>query len=162
MSIRPKRRKSKDNPYTLEHIDSDKTYYVYYVDGNNKMQRVKISKTIYDALDRFELDDLKELNEYDRHTEHNEVYEYRLYLTSNYQIHSVEDVVEQAIIIEKLYEAISSLPPIQKKRIKMYYFDNMPLREIAKLEGCNYIAIKFSIDNAVKNLRKILKNQIRD
>lgn len=157
MTIRPKRRKSKDNPYILEHIEITNKYYVSFVDSNNKLQKISITKNIFDIFDRFELDDLKELNEYDRHIEHNEVYEYSLNFKIKNKQTSVEDIIEKKLEIEKLYNAIQNLPNIQQRRLKMYYFDNKSLREIAKIEKCNFTAVKFSIDNAIKNLKKNLR-----
>ena len=42
------------------------------------------------------------------------------------------------------------LPKVQRRRIKKYYFEELTLKEIAKEENCTKMAIKFSIDNAIK------------
>ncbi|MDD2376371.1 MAG: sigma factor-like helix-turn-helix DNA-binding protein [Clostridia bacterium] len=59
---------------------------------------------------------------------------------------------------DKLKFAIDSLCEIQKRRIKMYYFEDMTLEKIATIENCTKVAIKYSIDNAIENLKKFLKN----
>ena len=73
MDSLPKRRKYKDNPYTIRNID-DK-FYILFKDGMNTPQIIEVSKEIYNAFNQFELDDLKELNEFDRHIEHKELTE---------------------------------------------------------------------------------------
>ena len=49
-----------------------------FKDGENNTHLVEIKKEIFDAMDRFELDDLSEMNEYDNHIEHSEVKEITL------------------------------------------------------------------------------------
>lgn len=70
---RPKRRKSKDNPYTL--ISNNNRYFVIFSDVNNKKNIVEVSEQVFYTFDKFELEDKKELNEYDRHIEHSEIYD---------------------------------------------------------------------------------------
>ena len=53
---RPKRRKDKYNPYTL-HTEKGK-YYISFTDANNCIQKVLISKKIFDSFNKFELEDI--------------------------------------------------------------------------------------------------------
>ena len=53
LNKRPKRRKYKDNPYTLS-VDND-IYKVTFIDSLNKTQTIEINKDIFDTLDKFEL-----------------------------------------------------------------------------------------------------------
>ena len=69
----PKRRKSKDNPYTI--VKNGDTYTISFEDGQGIQHHFEIDKSLYDAFDRFELDDISILNEFDRHTEHSELTE---------------------------------------------------------------------------------------
>lgn len=52
MAERPKRRRYKDNPYTLNYIESKNIYTVSFKDVKGKLQEVEINKEIYKALDR--------------------------------------------------------------------------------------------------------------
>ena len=56
---------------------------------------------------------------------------------------------------ETLHRAIDCLSQIQQRRIRMY-MDNMPVREIARREGCYLNSIRKSINSALKQLRIIL------
>lgn len=153
MKERAKRRKSVLNPYLLgiEHI-------ITFIDSKGEIQTVYVSDSVYDEFNYFELQDLKEMNEYDRHIEHKEQTEEMLYQKTKNQHISLEDVVLQKILYEKLHEEIEKLPLIQKRRILKYYFEDMTLKEIAKEEGCSKVAVKYSINTALKKIYKKLKN----
>lgn len=152
---RPKRRRYNDNPYYLKNI-GDK-YIIEFKNSNNKVQSIMVNKSIYDIFDRFELDDLKELNEYDRHIEHSEILDGDLYKRASYKIKLTEDIVENLIELKELQNALNSLSQIQIRRIKMYYYTDLTLREIAEIENCSVMSVKASIDTGIKKLKKILK-----
>ena len=157
MAERPKRRKHKDNPYTLEFIEEKNSYRVSFKDVKGKYRRVEVNKEIYQAFDRFELDDLSELNEFDNHIEHSEVYENNLNERSMDKPLGVDEIVETMLINEELKKAINQLSEVQKRRIKMYYFEDMTLEDIARVEKTSHQAISKSIIKALAELRKILK-----
>ena len=157
MNNRPKRRKSSDNPYTLQIINN--TYVVIFKDSKLEEQTVEVSEKVFNQMNEFQLDDLRELNEYDRHTEHSEVFDYTLERKSINKPSSTDEIVEKKILSENLKVAIDSLPENQKRRIKLYYFDNKTLEEIAALDGCSKVAVKYSIDNAIEKISKKIKFQ---
>lgn len=157
MAERPKRRKHKDNPYTLEFIEEKNSYRVSFKDVKGKYRRVEVNKEIYQAFDRFELDDLSELNEFDNHIEHSEIYENNLNQRAMDKPLGVDDIVETMLINEELKKAINELSDIQKRRIKMYYFEDMTLEDIARVEKTSHQAVSKSIIKALTELRKILK-----
>lgn len=113
MDKRPKRRKDKYNPYTL--CSEKGRYYVYFVDVNNRIQMVEVSKSL------FELEDISQMNEYDRHLEHSEVYEHTLHKKKDSREWSLEEYFENVQITENLHMAISKLPEVQKRRLNKYY-----------------------------------------
>lgn len=158
MGERPKRRKYKDNPYTLNYCEERNIYIVVFKDVRGHLQKVEVSREVYQAFDRFELDDIKELNEYDRHIEHSEVFENNLTERAMDKPMLVDEVVENQIINEELKEAIQNLPEIQRNRLKKYYFDDMSYEEIAREEHCSKVAIKYSIDIALEKISKKFKN----
>ena len=158
MKERPKRRRKKDNPYILNFNDNSKFYTVSFKDVKGNMQIVEISKDIYNCLDKFELNDLAEMNEYDRHIEHSYIYENKINEKAFIKEEKIEDIVENNIINEKLKKAISKLPLTQKRRIEMYYFKGWSQREIAEKEGISLRAVQYTLNEAISELRKILKN----
>ena len=158
---RPKRRKSKDNPYMLKELGNNE-YTISFFNGRNELVVLNIDEKIFRTFDRFELDDLKQLNEIDNHRDfrtinNSEENENIIYNTISNSSKSVEEIVEDKIINEELYNAINSLNDIQKDRIKKYYFENKTLEEIAKEEGCSARAIKYSIDAGINNIKNKIK-----
>lgn len=150
-----KRNKDKYNPYTIE-IREEK-YYVIFKDGNNVLQEISITKEVYDAFDKFELEDISQIHKIRKHIEHNEVYEETLYQRNAIESISVEDEVSTKIINEELRSAINELNEIQKRRIIKYYFYDKTYEEIAKEENCSKVAVKYSIDTAIENISKKFK-----
>ena len=47
---------------------------------------------------------------------------------------------------------------MHRRRILLHFKHNLSFSQIANIEGCNKIAVKFSIDYALKELREKLKN----
>ena len=147
-----KRRKNKYDPYTLE-----VNHRITFLDSRGVMQKILVNDEIYQEFNSFELSDLKEMNEYDRHIEHLEQTDETLFLNTRNKYISLEELVLKKMIYEKLYEEIEKLPDIQKRRLKLYYFEEMTLESIAKIEGCSKVAVKYSIDHALKKISKSLK-----
>ena len=158
MAESPKRRKYKDNPYTLNYIEEKNIYTITFKDVKGHLNKVEVSEEVYKVFDKCELQDIKELNEYDRHIEHSEIFENNLESRAlNKQI-PTDEIVENKINNEKLREAIQELPKVQRERLKKYYFENKTFEEIAKEEKCTKRAVKFSVDIAIEKISKKFKN----
>ena len=151
----PKRRKYNDNPYNI--IKNEKGYKIVFKDSKHIIQQVSITEDIYDLFNSFELSDLKELNEYDRHIEHFELCDESIFHKKNSDFYNLEQVVENRFLKKELYDAINTLSVVQKRRIIMYYFKDLNLREIATIEHCSITSVKESIDSALVKLRKKIK-----
>lgn len=155
MNSLPKRRKYKDNPYTLNTIDNH--YYILFRDGQNIPRMIEVKKEVYDIFNQFELDDLKELNEYDRHIEHLELTDESIYKKGINNEDGLDDLVIRNSTYDELINAINKLSNTQRRRIKMYYFDELDLKTIASIEHTSFQMISKSIKQAINNLKKILK-----
>lgn len=107
---RPKRRKDKYNPYTL-HTEKGK-YYISFTDANNCIQKVLISKKIFDSFNKFELKDISWMNEYDRHYEHSEIYESTLHERGAINVECMEEYLDNTQDMENLHMAIKNLPEV--------------------------------------------------
>lgn len=156
MDKRPKRRKDKYNPYTLS-TESGK-YYILFIDVNNHIQKVELSKKLFDSFNKFELEDISQMNEYDRHYEHSEVYEKTLNKKNVAVSQSLEEHFEDVLVMKNLHMAITKLPEVQKRRLKKYYFEEKTFDEIALEEGCTYQSIQRSVYRAVAKIKSILEN----
>ena len=155
MNSLPKKRKYKDNLYTLSTIDNH--YYILFRDSSNIPRIVEVKKEIYDIFNQFELDDLKELNEYDRHIEHLELTDESIYKKVINNEDGIDDLIIRNSTYDELINAINKLSNTQRRRIKMYYFDELDLKTIASIEHTSVQMISKSIKQAINNLKKILK-----
>ena len=153
----PKRRKYKDNPYSLLYEKEKNKYYILFKDIYNVINKVEVTHAIYDVFNCSELHDLSEMNEYSKHIEHLDLDEESLYLRSKIKPIDLENEIVKKASFEDLVKAINKLPTAQKRRIKKYYFDEMTQKEIASDENVDIRAIQYSLSEALKNLKKYLK-----
>lgn len=157
MAERPKRRKYRDNPYTLNYLEEKNIYVISFRDGKGVVQKVEVSEEIYKTFDRFELDDLSELNEYDNHIEHSELFENSLETRAKDKPMLLEDLIIQESTFNELKKAINLLPEVQRRRIKKYYFDDKSEVQIALEEKVSQKNVSKSLAVARTNLKEILK-----
>lgn len=88
------RNKDKYNPYTLDIDEETNTYIVEFKDIKNIIHRVEVSEKVYEAFDKFELEDISQIHKIKKYIERNEVYEETLFHKSINASISVEDEVE--------------------------------------------------------------------
>lgn len=151
---RPKRRKDKYNPYTL--TEKEDKHFLTFRDGQGVLQELQITRELFEVLNRFELDDLSILNEWDRHIEHFEQSKQSLNRRAYYKAESVEDAVLRSIEYERLHKAISELPETQRRRLILYYFQELTYEQIAEIEGCSHPAVIKSVHAAIEKIKKII------
>ena len=111
----PKRRKDKYNPYSI--CERNGSCYIEFLDGEHKKQAFEISRELYEAFDEFELRDISYLHQWDKYIEHSEIWEHALNGRAIQKPESVEDVVLEKLLVERLHRAIQKLPEIQKRRL---------------------------------------------
>lgn len=156
---RPKRRRSKDNPYEIYSVGAHTDrphYYIAFTDSTGIRQELEVDKALFDTLDRFELDDLSFLNEVDNHYERSELTEASLNSRAFEPQETVEEVVTLRDENERLHNAIAMLPEKQRNRLMLYYFGDLTYEQIAEMEDCKHPAIMKSVSAAIAKLKKIL------
>lgn len=156
MDENPKRRKRKNNPYTLKKVGNK--FFVSFKDGMGISQEIEINEKQSNAFNEFELEDLSEMNEFDRHIEHSEIYENNLEKRAKEKTISMEDEFIQKATFEELKKAIEILEEPYRKRIILYYFNNKNETEIAEIEGISQQAISKTLHIALEKLKEFLKN----
>ena len=158
---RPKRRKDKLNPYTIYSVGvntDEPHYYVSFVDVNSNKVIVEISKEVFDAFDKFELDDLSHFNEVTNHYDGSDSLEEELLKRSIEEGIDIAEVVIDKLLTEKLNIAISLLTETQRRRIYYYYFEGFTYEEIARKEQRDYKTIVESINGSKEKIKKILND----
>lgn len=157
---RPKRRKDKYNPYKLYTIGINTDtphYFVAFTDSQKIRQCLEVGKELFDVFNDFELEDLSILNEFDNHYEHSELTEASLNRRAAVPCEAVDETVFRHLESEKLNNALKELPPVQRRRVMLYYLEKRTYQEIADMEGCKYQTIQDSVSAALKKLKKILE-----
>ena len=158
MDNHPIRNKSKDNPYTLKFDKNKNIYTVEFKDSSMKTHNVEISEEVYNAFNKFELEDVSQIHYYQRHIEHSEIYDETLEHRMMNKPVSFDKIVETKILLEDIKKNIKLLPDIQRRRLIKYYFENKTLEEIASEENCSKVAVKYSIDIAIEKISQNFKN----
>lgn len=151
---RPKRRRDKYNPYTLS--IENKKYYVSFKDIKGNIKKTEVDKTVFDAFDSFELEDISFMNEVERHYEFSELSEHKLNMRAVNKPKTVEESFTDNLIIDELNNIFGNLTKIQRKRMIYYFFDKMTFKQIADLEGCAYQTVQKSIEKVKNKIKKIL------
>lgn len=144
----PKRRKSKDNPYTIGYDEKQQNYFLTFLNSRGIMQQIYISRELYEVFNAFELEDLSQLNEHERHIDATELTEEYLYRHLTVLPNVVEEAIDKKITVENVHKAIATLSPTQKKRLVLYYFYEFTYEQIAQLEGCKYQSVQDAIKTA--------------
>ncbi len=156
---RPKRRKSKDNPYKIltTGMGTDHPhYYLSFIDSGGIHQFIEINESLFQAFDRFELDDISQMNKMDRHYERSEQTEISLHVRAMKPQVALEETVLQKVEFEDLYRAIAKLTETQRRRLILYYFYNVRYTKIAEMEGCRLESVRKCVQAAVDKLKKLL------
>ena len=148
----PNRKKDKLNPYTLS-IENN-NYYIAFTDGQGVHHKQEISMELYAAFNSYELDDISHMNAASRHLEQSELTVESLTQRAFNPPEPLEDHVFRKMMYGEMHKAIDMLPEVQRRRLLLYYFGGNTYDQIAQMEGCTKMAVKFSIDIAVKKLRE--------
>ena len=58
-----------------------------------------------------------------------------------------------------LLQALSRLPGVQREALTLYYFDELKIREIARITGTNTATVKSRLHQGKQKLKKILEEE---
>ena len=156
---RPKRRRDEESPYEIYTAGINTThphFYLLFKDSGGVKRWMEIDKTLFNAFNEFELDDLSFFYEVVRHFEQSEVTEASLNKRAMKPQEPIEETVFQRIEVDKLHQAIAKLPEKQRRRLVLYYFGEFTYEQIAEMEGCTISPVKRSIEKAIENLKNFL------
>lgn len=154
MDSLPKRRKKKDNPYTLLYESDKNKCFVIFKDIRGVLNKIEVSYDVFNAFDRFELDDIPELHKIDKHIDMRPLEDEKFYKNDS---ESIEEYIMRKISYEDLQNAINKLTDTQKRRIKYYYFEDMSFSKIARIEECDESSVRESIYSGINKLKKYLE-----
>ena len=150
------------NHYELRtEIQDEKTIYIaVFKNGNGQQVETEISqkvaKTLFEAFVKTERN-LRRSDE--RHLNYTELTEDELQQRVFDAPKSLQEKIDTKIRNEQLHKAIEKLPKTQRRRLILYYFENYTLEQIASIEGCSSVAVKYSLDCASKNIKKYFSKE---
>ena len=151
----PKRKKDKQNPYTLS-IENGKEYISFH-DTEGTYRKIEVTHVLFSQFNDFELEDISYLNTVSRHYEFSELTEQAINERAFLPQEPIEDAVFRKLQYAQLYTAIQTLPDKQRESLILYYFRNYTYAQIAEMEGCTVMPVKRSIDKALAQLAKLMK-----
>jgi len=135
---------------TIRRIKMENTKYIY-VGG----EKVYVSDEIYEVYKK-----QKNREEYLRRLD---VEFLDFNFSENYSIEDIEDesinvekIVETKMLIDKLKNAMESLSEDEREIIKRLYFDDEPLRKVAKSRNVSHPALIKKRDRILKKLREMI------
>lgn len=169
MDKNPKRNRDRYNPYYLSSDKKNNVYIVTISSGDmNKDIEVNITREVFELMDDLERNEARLIQQDKRHLTpslyaigndeddltQEEKMEVVFYKKGNKKTKSLEEKVIEKIENEKLSNALSSLSDLHRRRILLYFKHNLSFSQIAEIEGCSKMAVKYSIDKALEELRK--------
>ena len=149
-----------ENPYTLrtEIVEGITHYYVSFTDGQAIHRETEISRPVYLEFLRFVKIE-RSLRHWDeRHREYSDLTDESLHSRALDAPKSLEDTVFDSLRNEHLRLAIQQLPEIQRRRFVLYHEFGLTYEQIAEMEGCTKMAVKFSVDRAKEKVKSELNN----
>lgn len=154
----------KDYPYELyiENRNEKEHYFISFVDVNREKIAVEISQSIYLEFETFRKADKRNENFWDRHMEQIMITDEVMYNRAKNIPLSVEDIVSEHLLQEEFWLAVNHLPEKQRRRFLLHYEHGLTFERIALIEGCSKTAVKHSIDKAKDEIRKKLKNFVKE
>ena len=148
------------NPYTLhtEIVEGITHYYISFADGQAIHRKIEVSRPVYLEFLRFVKTE-RNLRRWDeRHKEQSELTDETLYNRALHPPKSVEDTTFDSLRNEQLRLAIQELPEIQRRRFILHHEFGLTYEQIAEMEGCSNVAVKYTIDKAKTAIAKKIKN----
>lgn len=169
MDENPKRNRDKYNPYYLS-SDKKNDIYIVTISSENipKDIKVEITREVFELMDDLEKNEARLIQQDKRHLTsnifvaendedfltHEEKLEVLFYKKGKSKPKSLEDKVIEKIENAQLNDALNSLSDMHKRRILLYFKHNLSFSQIGEIEGCSKMAVKYSIDKALEELRK--------
>ena len=130
-------------------------YYAAFFNFKGELQEVEIDETVFLEFAQFKKEAKKQQNFKERHTEYLQLSEEEIASRSAPVQKSVEEIICEREFTKEVEDAIDALPEIQRRRLLLYIKYDLTYEQIADLELCTKMAVKFTIDKAKKKIKEI-------
>ena len=132
-------------------------YYVSFKDGNGQEQETEIDQAVYIAFLLFGRSERNLRRSDERHEEYLELAEEKIQARAVNAPRSLEEIIFDADLHQRMRKAIETLPEIQKRRFKLYYESELTYQQIADIEKCTFQVVARSVTTAKEKLKILLK-----
>ena len=143
--------------YILEYVESENKYYISFKDSVSNDCRIEISKRIFNEYMESRKSYIKIKNETSRYLEHSKLTEITLFNRSLKKILLVDDLIVEKTTYTLLHNAVKQIKEPHNRRVEMYFFEEMTVKEIAQKEDKTERAIRYSIEQGIKEIQNKLK-----
>ncbi len=139
-------------------IENEPRYYATFMDCNRNSIEIEINESVALSLFQEFVRTERNLRRSDeRNLEYSKLTEQTLHQRALYQPKTLEDEFFRNFEKELLWQAIDTLPEIQRRRLILYYFEGFTFDQIAKIEGCQKNPVKRSIDRATEKIKSFFE-----
>ena len=148
------------NAYTLRTLAAGgiTRYFVSFVDGQALSHETEVSRPVYLEFLHF-IRTERNLRRWDeRHTEQSVLSDEMLFHRALNPPNSVEDAVFKNLQYEQMQLALQQLPETQRRRLVLHHDSSLTYEQIAEMEGCTKMAVKYTIDKAESKISEILED----
>lgn len=131
-------------------------YFASFLDGNGLSQESEISYDIYLILDECRRHENRQKRSMERHQERLTLDEHQLAARMLSPPNSMEDTV---LLAADLQNALQTLTDTQRRRFLLYHEHGLNFQQISSVEGCSARAIEYSVEAAIKCLKKYFSGE---
>lgn len=139
----------------LEDEDGTRYFVVISLSAREKVE-VEVDREVSELLDELQREHWRIERSESRHTWHIEGMR-ESDLPHAKLVPTPEDLMMQKVQGAALRAALLELPEVQRRRFLLHHLEEVPVRVLARMEGCSDRAIKYSLAIARKNLRESME-----
>lgn len=135
--------------------DEGGTHYLVTIANAAGAAEVEVSRAVYDLIDDMQREHWRLERRESRHSWHIEDMR-ESDLPHEKHVATPEQLAVWRVDDEALGRALMGLPEVQRRRFLLHHLEGLPVKTVARLEGCSDRAVKYSLALARKNLREAL------
>lgn len=117
---------------------------------------IEVPREVYELLDEMQREYWRLEKRESRHSWHIEDMK-ESDLPHEKYVQTPEQVMMHRVESAEIRSALMELPEVQRRRFLLHYLEELPIKVVARMEGCSDRAVKYSLALARKNLREALE-----
>ena len=119
---------------------------------------IEVPREVYELLDEMQREYWRLEKRESRHSWHIEDMN-ESDLPHEKYVQTPEQVMMHRVESAEIRSALMELPEVQRRRFLLHHLEQVPVKALARMEGCSDRAVKYSLALARKNLRKALEGK---